>query len=385
MQGPRLMEGAELAETLRQTRFNGPIHWRELYSKAETTGTERVGDEDCYKVTMTPKDAGKPETLFFGIKSGLLRKRTGIHSSAMGEIPVESIFSDYRNVDGVLVSFKGSQKAAGQEFEFISTEMKANVDIPASRFEPPAEIKALLNKRAKPVEAPKAAAPQASAKEQPGRLNLYMNGNQIATETYTLRQLDDGGYELSGSGSAQMGPMRVDIEEYRVVTDNRYRPLSASARAKLGQVNMSVKTTFSGGLAHNEIDTGQGPQKKDDPAGADDVVISQNLPLFPFTLLARRLTTTKEPQIFKAYILGQKEVGLQVVYRGVETVEFAARKEDLNHFTATLDGPQGTPITAEVWVPADGSRIIRLAVPAQRIEVYQDGYAPAAAVKPAGK
>ena len=148
----------------------------------------------------------------------------------------------------------------------------------------------------------------------------------------------------------------------------------------MGAVAMAVKTTFSGGMAHSEIDTGQGPQKKDDPAGANDVVISQNLPVFPFTLLARRVaTSTHDPQKFTAYVLGQGETPVTVEYRGVEKVNFGSRSLELNHFIATLALPQGQPIAADVWsLPADAT-IIKMAVPEHGVEVYQEGYEPPAA------
>jgi hypothetical protein len=378
LQGPRVVEGAERIDVVREARFNAPIHWREQYSGVETMGAERVGEDDCIKLLLTPNDGGHPETMYFSRKSGLLVKQTGIRATAMGDIPYENTFSDYRNVDGVLEPFKTTEKAAGQEVEVELSEMKFNVDMPDATFDLPAEIQALLKKQKAAPEAPKAPAAPAPAGSGAGKFTIYMGGNQIATETYSLTH-DDGHYDLSGSGTAQMGQMKIDVEQYRVVTNDAYQPIEASVKAKMGQVAMAVKTTFSGGVAHNEIDTGQGPQKKDDPAGAGDVVISQNLPLFPFTLLARRVnTSTRDPQQFTAYVLGQGEAPLSVVYKGKDKVAFANRSEELNHFTATLTPPQGQPIAAEVWtLPGEGS-IVQLTVPQHGVEVYQEGYEPPA-------
>ena len=385
LQGPRIVEGAERADVLREARFNAPIHWREQYSKVETIGAERAGEEDCIKVLLTPNDGGHPETLYFSRKSGLLVKQTGTRATAMGDIPYENTSSDYRSVDGVLEPFKTTEKAAGQEVEVELSEMKYNADVPDATFDPPAEIQALLKKQKAGPEAPKAPAPAGPAPAAPapggpgaGKLTIYMGGNQIATETYSLKH-EGGHYDLSGSGTAQMGPMKVDVEQYRVVTNDTYQPIEASVKAKMGQVAIAVKTTFSGGVAHNEIDTGQGPQKKDDPAGAGDVVISQNLPLFPFALLARRVSTsTHDPQKFTAYVLGQGEAPLSVEYKGAEKVAFARGSEELDHFAATVTPPQGQPVTAEVWTLPGEGRIVKMTVPQQGVEVYQEGYEPSA-------
>jgi hypothetical protein len=296
----------------------------------------------------------------------------------MGDIPYENTFSDYRSVDGVLEPFKTTEKAAGQEVAVELSDMKFNADVPDATFDPPAEIQALLKKRkAAPAVSQAPAAPVPTGLGA-GKFTIYMGGNQMATETYTLTH-NDGRYELSGSGTAQMGPLEIDVERYRVVTDDAYQPIEASVKARIGQVAMAVKTTFSGGVAHNEIDNGQGPRKKDDPAGAGDVVISQNLPLFPFTLLARRVSTsTRDPQKFTAYVLGQGEAPLNVEYKGREKVAFANRSEELNHFAATVTPPQGQPIAAEVWMLPGEGRIVKIAVPQQGVEVYQDGYEPPA-------
>jgi hypothetical protein len=143
--GPRVKTGEERTQSLREATFNAPLQWRKMFPKVETAGIETIGGESCYKVVLTPA-AGNPETMYFQKKSGLLVKTTMIAVNQMGEIPVESSVSDYKNFDGLLVPAKVTQKAGGQEFTITIQSVKTNVDFPADRFEPPAEIKALLNK-----------------------------------------------------------------------------------------------------------------------------------------------------------------------------------------------------------------------------------------------
>jgi hypothetical protein len=147
MLGPRIKTGAEKAQALREATFNSSLHWRELNSKVETMGTETIDGELCYKVVLTPTEA-PPETMYFQKKSGLAVKTTTVAASAMGEAPVEMFATDYKNVGGVLAPTKITQKLGGQEVTFTIQDVKTNQTIPPSRFEPPAEIKALLNKAA---------------------------------------------------------------------------------------------------------------------------------------------------------------------------------------------------------------------------------------------
>jgi len=111
-------------------------------------GVETIGGEPCYKVVLTPAE-GHAETMYFQKKSGLLVKTTMVAVNQMGEIPVESAVSDYKSFDGLRVPTKVTQKAGGQEFTITIQSVRTNVEIPADRFEPPAEIKALLDKAAK--------------------------------------------------------------------------------------------------------------------------------------------------------------------------------------------------------------------------------------------
>ena len=143
--GARIKQGEERAQALREARMNAPFHWHDLYSKAETTGVETVNGEECYKVVLTP-EGGKPETMFFEKKSGLMRKTTLVAASPMGEISADVIAGEYKDFGGLLVPSKITQKAAGQEFTTTIESIKVNDAIPADRFELPPEVKALLTR-----------------------------------------------------------------------------------------------------------------------------------------------------------------------------------------------------------------------------------------------
>jgi hypothetical protein len=61
---------------------------------------------------------------------------------------VEVIIGNYKNFNGILEAAKVTQKAAGQEVTRTLQTVKINQEIPPGRFDPPAEIKALLSKSA---------------------------------------------------------------------------------------------------------------------------------------------------------------------------------------------------------------------------------------------
>jgi len=147
MQGPRLKEGDEKAQTLAQARYGAEANWRDLYTSAETQGIETVDGKECYKVAMTPK-TGKPQTRWYDKGTGLLAKMSMTAESPMGAMAVETNLSDYRKEGEITVPHKMLNKVASQEFSMTIEKVEQNVEIPKEKFEPPAEVKALINKPA---------------------------------------------------------------------------------------------------------------------------------------------------------------------------------------------------------------------------------------------
>ena len=82
---------------------------------------------------------------------------------------------------------------------------------------------------------------------------------------------------------------------------------------------------------------------------------------------------TQDPQQFPVYVLGQSEVPATVVFKGREPVAFAAKTVELNHLNVSGKTPQGQPISLDFWID-DDRRVIKILVPAQGVEAYQEGY-----------
>ncbi len=376
--GPRIKQGAERADALREGAFNSPLYWQKLYAKAETAGSETVEGHDCYKVVLTPKE-GKPITEFYDKKSGLIVKTVATVSSQLGDVNAEILYDDYRKDGDVLSPHRMVNRAAQQEFVIQIDSVEVNPDLPKDRFDLPAEVRALLNKPAaaenKPV--PSASAQAEALPPDHGKLAIFMAGNPVATENYTVTK-SAGGVDIDGSGSATLGPMKIDIEKFRVSYGMEYRPAEAIAKAKMGQIQMNVNATFADGQAKNEIDTGQGPQAKAIPVHPDTIVVNANLPLYPWTVLAMRAKLdTRDPQQFPVYVIGQAEVTATVVFKGREPVDFAGKSAELNHLNVSGSTPQGQPISLDFWVD-DSRKLIKIAVPSQGVEAYQEGFEPAA-------
>jgi zinc protease len=144
MQGARLKEGEEKAAALRSAMGDAKfLDWKKNYKSVVTAGVEDVEGKPCYRVVMTPL-TGKPETEYYEKESGLLVRQTATAVTPMGEIAVDARVSDYRKEGGILMPHKLKQTLAGQSIEITVDSVEINPEFPKDRFEPPAEVKALI-------------------------------------------------------------------------------------------------------------------------------------------------------------------------------------------------------------------------------------------------
>lgn len=150
MNGPRIKSGEEKAFFEREARLAKDLRWRESYSKAELTGEEVVEGVPCYKVVVTPKEAGRPETRFYEKETGLLKKNTAIMVTPNGDIPAESFFSAYKAFNGVKVPTTIVTRMAGQEMQISIASVDYSTDVTTAKLAPPPEVLALMKKAGKP-------------------------------------------------------------------------------------------------------------------------------------------------------------------------------------------------------------------------------------------
>ena len=91
-------------------------------------------------------------------------------------------------------------------------------------------------------------------------------------------------------------------------------------------------------------------------------------------LAMRASLDTHEPQQFPVYVLGQAEVIATVVFKGREHVELCRKIGGTESSGRERITPQGQPISLDFWVD-DNRKLIKIAVPSQGVEAYQEGFA----------
>lgn len=156
IQGARILEGQEKVSTIRQATFNSELQWESLYKDVKAESEEMIDGKPAYAVTMVSED-GQKLTNFYDKESGLLVKSATISKNQMGEMPVQSSFTDYRDVDGLKIAHKTIiDGAMGIQIVMTIDTVKLNGELPADAFALPEEVKRALQ-ASKPAEAPASA------------------------------------------------------------------------------------------------------------------------------------------------------------------------------------------------------------------------------------
>ena len=106
------------------------------YKPKRLFATAKVGDADTW-VVLANTDDGNQEGLFFDQQSGLLIRRLFRYRTVFGALQVEADYSDYRDADGVKIPFKTVWYMNGQTTTYNVMDVKSNVPVDDSKFEPP--------------------------------------------------------------------------------------------------------------------------------------------------------------------------------------------------------------------------------------------------------
>jgi hypothetical protein len=144
MQGPRLMTGKELDQLKEQADFPmSMLYAPDRYASMQTEGIVDFAGEKAYKVKLVRKSTGRASTEYFSVASGLQIGGEMTQESEMGTMQVTSVVSEYKDFGGIKIPTKVEQSVGPTKIEMQIADVKINA-VPATAFEPPAQVKALI-------------------------------------------------------------------------------------------------------------------------------------------------------------------------------------------------------------------------------------------------
>ena len=119
-----------------------PAHLKEIFTSFKVGQSEKIGDQEA--VLVRALRDGKPAVnLYFDRQSGYLVRMVRYADTALGLLPTQIDYADYRDSGGVKVPFRWTIARPSGRFTIQVDHADANVPIDASKFaQPPAPPKA---------------------------------------------------------------------------------------------------------------------------------------------------------------------------------------------------------------------------------------------------
>ena len=131
--------GKRLDDIRMGSDFYDVLNWKKNYKTITVKRITKVGDEEAFVVEKRG-ERGTPVTDYVSTKTFLLLKRDSVVASETSgiELPVTQTFSDYHQVDGVMVPYTMvSNNIANGDIVIRVKDIKWNVVFPDSLFKKP--------------------------------------------------------------------------------------------------------------------------------------------------------------------------------------------------------------------------------------------------------
>ena len=134
---PREMHGGDVEGAAIDADLRLATHLKAMFSDVKTHGTEKVGDSEAY-VVVGQRDGKTPIRLYFDTQTGLLVRMVRFGETALGRMPVQIDYADYRAIDGVKIPYRWTLARPSGRFTIQVSEVKQNVPVDDAKFAKPA-------------------------------------------------------------------------------------------------------------------------------------------------------------------------------------------------------------------------------------------------------
>jgi zinc protease len=142
MSGPSLLSGRQLTEIADEAWFDGPLYEPGFVKSMTTVERTTFDQKPAYKVQVVFA-SGSEEFQFFDAETGLRLGTESRRQTPLGVVPTSSYWRDYKPFGPLLQPTVIVQRPLGIEQVVRLTTFEYDV-VPASAFDPPAEVKALI-------------------------------------------------------------------------------------------------------------------------------------------------------------------------------------------------------------------------------------------------
>lgn len=135
----REMHGSDLDGASIDANLHLATQLRKMFTEMRVRGTEKIGDQEAYQV-VGQREGKPPIRLYFDQQSGLLVRLIRYGDTALGLLPTQIDYADYRDVSGLKVPYSWTLSRPSGRFTIQVSEVQQNVPVDEARFvkpEPP--------------------------------------------------------------------------------------------------------------------------------------------------------------------------------------------------------------------------------------------------------
>jgi len=133
----REMHGGDVDGASIDADLHLPIHLTQMFSELKLQGTQKIADHETY-VVVGQRQGKTPIELYFDQQTGLLVRLVRFGETALGQLPTQVDYGDYRDAGGVKIPYRWTLARPGGRFTIQVADMQQNVPVDDVKFEKPA-------------------------------------------------------------------------------------------------------------------------------------------------------------------------------------------------------------------------------------------------------
>lgn len=139
MQGRQMreMHGSDLDGAAIDADLRLASHLKQMFTQTEVREGETIDAHATYEI-VGQREGKPPIELYFDRQSGLLLRLVRYGETALGWLPTQIDYADYRDVDGVKIPYRWTLARPSGRFTIQIAEVKQNVPVDDAKFVKPA-------------------------------------------------------------------------------------------------------------------------------------------------------------------------------------------------------------------------------------------------------
>lgn len=132
----REMHGGDLDGAAIDADLHLATHLKQMFSEMRVDPSEKIEGREAF-VVVGQRDGKPPIRLYFDQQSGLLVRLVRFGETALGRMPTQIDYADYRDAAGVMIPYRWTLARPSGRFTIQITEVKENVPVDDAKFAKP--------------------------------------------------------------------------------------------------------------------------------------------------------------------------------------------------------------------------------------------------------